>query len=158
VAALPIFSFVNTPSTGGITTPVVVLPTTQATASLGDECNNFVFEGDITIPDGQTVKGGETLQKIWKIRNTGNCRWDEGYSLVYVAGTLGNDAVSNFEFKKPGDFVASGAAINIGVWFNAPCAQGSQQGHWRMRSDSGYYFGTYLSLYIEVQGKTGGCS
>lgn len=153
VAALPTFSFVNTPVTGGITTPVVVLPTTQATASLGDECNNSVFEEDITIPDGSVLKPGFNFQKIWKIRNTGNCLWDEGYALIYIGGSNPDLDPVNFNFTQSKDFVPSGSAINIGINLTTPCTPGKYEGHWRMRSDSGYYFGTILSVYVEVKEK-----
>lgn len=161
--ALPTISFDATPTTaGGAVTPLpgftqLASPAAPAaTQALGDSCLNSVFEADITVPDGQVVLGGETLQKIWKIRNSGSCTWDEGVELVYIGGSIQNDNVTNFVFQSK-DAVASGEAINIGIWFNAPCAQGNQEGHWRLRSDSGYYFGTILSLYIKVEGKTGGC-
>lgn len=150
VSALPTFSFVNTPVTTGGTAPVVVLPTSQATASLGDECNNNVFEGDITIPDGTVIEPGYNFQKIWKLRNTGNCTWDEGYSLVYIGGSTPNLDPVNFNFRTSDDFVSSGEAINIAINLTTPCQPGSYEGHWRMRSDSGYYFGTILSVYVKV--------
>lgn len=158
--ALPTVSFNTTQTVGS--TPIAGF--TQIAASpaapgggpaLGDSCLNSVFEEDVTIPDGQVVKGGETLQKIWKIRNTGSCTWDEGFRLVNIGGDPAV-GVTNFEFQSK-DAVVSGAAVNVGVWFTAPCAAGKYESHWRMQDDAGYYFGTYLSLYIEVQGKIGGC-
>jgi hypothetical protein len=159
--ALPTVSFEISPTTDAAATPLPAftqLPTAApaATQSLGDACNNSVFEGDVTIPDGTVVQGGETLQKVWKLRNTGTCTWDEGFTLVFIGGSIQNDNVSNFDFQSK-DSVKGGEAIDIGIWFNAPCAQGNQEGHWRMRNDAGYYFGTILSLYITVEGKTGGC-
>lgn len=150
------------PTAGGIPTisfNVTTLPAftplaspTQAgpTASLGDECNNSVFEGDVTIPDGTVLKPGEDFVKIWAIRNTGSCTWDEGYVLVFIGGDTAIDPY-NFEFKKTSDFVASGAGINIAIKLTAPLAPGDYQGHWRMRNDKGYYFGTILSVYITVK-------
>jgi len=160
--ALPTVSFEITPTPAGITTPLpgftqIASPVAPAaTQALGDACLNSVFELDITIPDGTVVVGGSTQQKIWKVRNTGSCTWDEGVELVYIGGSIQNDNVQNYLFQSK-DSVASGDAINLGIWFNAPCTQGNQEGHWRLRSDSGYYFGTILSLYIKVEGKTGGC-
>jgi hypothetical protein len=154
-AALPTFSFISTP----VTTPIagvtqVVLPTSAvpATASLGDACNNAVFEGDITIPDGEILKPGIDVQKIWAIRNTGTCTWDDGYALIKIAGSpdIGNE---NFKFVKTSDFVAGGQGINIGIWLDVPCAPGKYEGHYRMRNDQGYYFGTVLSVYLTVVDK-----
>ena len=80
--ALPTVSFNNTPLPGFTSLPSPAAPTAGPTQSLGDSCNNNVFEGDVTIPDGTVLKGGEDFQKIWAIRNTGTCLWDDGYSLV----------------------------------------------------------------------------
>jgi len=156
---LPTVSFDITPTVAGAATPLpgftqLASPAVPAaTQALGDACNNNVFEGDITIPDGTVLKGGEDFQKIWKIRNTGSCKWDEGYTLVYVAGSAKDLDPYNFEFKKSSDFVEPGEAINIGINLTAPCAVGKYEGHWRMRNDHGYYFGTLLSVYIEVKEK-----
>jgi hypothetical protein len=154
---LPTVSFNSTPATPlpGFT----ALPTTGAaagapTAALGDACNNSVFEGDITIPDGTVIEGGTNFQKVWAIRNTGTCTWDDGYALVYIGGSTNNLDPYNYQFGRGGnddDFVSGGEGINIGINLTAPCAPGTYEGHWRMRSDTGYYFGTVLSVYIEVK-------
>lgn len=155
--ALPTVSFNTTP--GAAVTPLpgftqLASPVAPAaTQVLGDSCNNSAFEGDVTIADGTVVKGGEDFQKIWKLRNTGTCTWDEGYALVYIGGSDPDLDPYNFEFKNSGDFVAGGEAVNIALNLTAPCAVGKYEGHWRMRNDSGYYFGTIVSVYIEVKEK-----
>lgn len=148
--ALPTLSFNTTPVAGFTQLASPVAPAPAATTSLGDACNNNVFEGDVTIPDGAILAPGEDFIKQWAIRNTGNCTWDEGYALVFIGGDQAIDPV-NFEFTKASDFVAPGAGINIGVPLTAPLAEGSYQGHWRMRDDKGYYFGTVLSVYFDVK-------
>jgi hypothetical protein len=152
---LPTVSFNNTPLAGFTALPSPAAPSGGPTAALGDACNNAVFEGDITIPDGSVLKGGEDFQKIWAIRNTGTCTWDDGYTLVYIAGSKPDLDPVNYQFGKTGDddFVGAGEAINIGINLTAPCDVGKYEGHWRMRNDKGYYFGTILSVYIEVKEK-----
>lgn len=151
---LPTVSFNSTP-----TTPLpgfTPLPTTGPagpTASLGDDCNNSAFEADITIPDGSTLEPGRNFQKVWAIRNTGSCTWDDGYALIYIGGSTPNLDPVNYQFGRGGDdsdFVSSGEGINIAVNLTTPCQPGEYEGHWRMRSDSGYYFGTTLSVYVKV--------
>jgi len=156
--ALPTLSFNTTPVTGttplaGFTPLASPVAPSGATASLGDSCSNSAFEGDVTIPDGEILKPGVNFQKVWKIRNTGTCLWDDGFTLVYVAGSTPNLDPYNFEFKKSSDFVASGEAVDIGINLTTPCTPGKYEGHWRMRNDKGYYFGTLLSVYVEVQEK-----
>jgi hypothetical protein len=149
--AIPTVSFNATPLPG-----FTALPSPQPaapTVSLGDSCNNSAFEGDVTIPDGSILPPGENFQKVWKIRNTGTCAWDEGYAFVYIGGSTPNLDPVNFQFKSSGDFVAGGEAINMTIKLTTPCQPGKYEGHWRMRSDSGYYFGTTVSVYVEVTTK-----
>lgn len=157
---LPTFSFEITPTVEGLASPLpaftqigsTVAPVV-ATSALGDACHNSAFEADVTIPDGTVLKGGEDFQKIWKLRNTGTCTWDEGHTLVYIGGSTPDLDPQNFEFTKGSDFVAGGEAINVGIWLTAPCAVGTYEGSWRMRDDGGNFFGTLLTVYIEVKEK-----
>jgi len=157
--AFPTFSL-DAPSPTALAgfTQLVVPPTVApaATAALGDACSNSAFEGDITVPDGTILGPGENFQKVWKLRNTGNCTWDDGFALVYIGGTEVDLDPYDFQFKKNGDFVAPGEAINIGINLTTPCKPGKYNGTWRMRNDKGYYFGTPLSVYVEVT-STKGC-
>lgn len=146
--ALPTISFNSTPLPG-FTVVASPLPA-GATASLGDACSNSVFEGDVTVPDGTIFRPGEDFQKVWAIRNTGTCIWDDGYALIFIAGDRAIDPY-DFVFRRSDDFVSSGEGINIGIRLTAPLAVGTYEGHWRMRNDQGFYFGTILSVYIEVK-------
>jgi len=146
--ALPTLSFNTTPVAGF--TPLASPAAPAATISLGDACNNSVYESDVTIPDGSVLKPGEDFQKVWAIRNTGTCTWDEGYALVFIGGDSAIDPV-NFEFKKSSDFVSAGEGINIGINLTAPLAVGKYQGNWRMRSDAGTYFGETFTVVFEVK-------
>jgi hypothetical protein len=149
---LPTVSFNSTPVGSPVAgfTPLASPAPAGPTASLGDSCNNSVYEGDVTIPDNSILKPGEDFIKTWAVRNTGTCTWDEGYVLVFIGGDKAIDPV-NYEFKKSSDFVAAGQAVNLSVPLTAPLTPGKYQGTWRMQSDSGYYFGTYLSVVFEVK-------
>ena len=148
--ALPTLSFNTTPLAGF--TQVVSSPAAPAgtTVSLGDSCNNSAFESDVTIPDESIMKPGEDFIKTWAIRNTGTCTWDDGYTLVFIAGDEDLDPV-DVELQDSSDFVEANETVNISVPLTAPLAPGKYQGTWRMQSDSGYYFGTPLTVIIEVR-------
>ena len=146
--AIPTLSFNTTPIAGFTQLASPAAP--AATVSLGDACNNNVYESDVTVPDGTILRPGVDFIKQWAIRNTGTCTWDEGYALVFIGGDQAMDPV-NFEFRNSDDFVSPGEGINIGVPLTAPLAEGRYQGTWRMRSDSGVYFGTPLTIDFEVK-------
>lgn len=157
----PTVSFNTTPTTplAGFTAVVSPAAPAAATAPLGDECSNNAFEGDITIPDGSVIAPGTNFTKTWKIRNTGTCLWDDGFSLVYIGGSKPDLDPYDYKFSKTkdNDFVATGEAIDISLQLTAPCNPGKYEGHWRMKNDKGYYFGTILSVYIEVTQKDKKC-
>ena len=163
--AQPTISFEATPTTAGaVTTPlpgftqVSLSPVPPAaTQALGDDCHNSAFEGDVTIADGTIIKGGEDFQKVWKVRNTGSCTWDEGYSFVYIGGSSPDLDPYTFNFTTGSDFVAGGDAINLPIDLTAPCAVGEYSGTWRMRDDAGYFFGEFFSVYITVVEKGSNC-
>lgn len=147
VGTLPTISFNSSPLPGF--TPLAS-PASASTAAAGTLCDNSVFEGDVTIPDGTILRPGVDFQKIWAIRNTGTCTWDDGYKLVFYAGDRAIDPY-DFLFRRTDDFVAPGEGINIGINLTAPLAVGQYQGHWKMQNDQGQWFGTFLSVYFEVQ-------
>jgi len=136
---LPGFTQIASPAAPGASNPTPV-----------DECHQLAFEGDVTIPDGTILKPGEDFKKVWAIRNTGTCKWDEGYAFVFIAGDKAIDPY-DFNFKKSSDFVSPGEGINMGINLTAPLKEDDYQGHWRMRDDQGYYFGTILSVYFTVR-------
>lgn len=154
--ALPTVSFNNTGVTP-VGSPAV--PGAAPTAALGDACSNSAFEGDVTIPDWSVIEPGTNFTKVWKIRNTGTCLWDDGFALVYIGGSKPDLDPYDYKFSKTrdNDFVAAGEAIDIAVDLTSPCTPGKYEGHWRMRNDKGYYFGTILSVYIEVKDKRKNC-
>ncbi|HJR82216.1 MAG TPA: NBR1-Ig-like domain-containing protein [Anaerolineales bacterium] len=149
--ALPTLSFNTTPVAGFTQIASPVAPV--ATTSLGDACNNNVFEGDVTIPDNSIVKPGEDFVKQWAIRNTGSCTWDDGYQLVITNNTSDCQAMDavNFVFRNSDDFVSPNEAINIGVNLTAPLQPATYQCAWRMQSDTGAFFGTPLTVIFEVR-------
>jgi len=157
--AIPTLSFNTTPTTplAGFTpigSPIAPAPT----ISLGDACNNNVFVTDVTIPDGtvfrdENPKGGRPgseFQKVWRIQNTGSCKWDEGYALTFVGGDDDLDPHS-VKFESSDQFVDAGETVDLAVWLTAPKFPGTYQATWKMKDDSGNFFGTPMTVIIEVE-------
>jgi hypothetical protein len=157
--ALPTVSFNTTPGATSTTplpgfTQLASSPIAPAaTSSLGDACNNSQFVTDATIPDGTVLDPGVNFDKVWTVKNTGSCTWDDGYALVYIGGSNPNLDPYNYQIKDKADFVAGGATANLGLTLTTPCTPGDYEGTWRMRNDKGYYFGTYLTVKVTVKDK-----
>jgi len=145
---LPTVSF-NTTPVAGVTQLASPAPP-AATLSLGDACNNNIYIADLTIPDGTVLKPGVDFKKTWQFRNTGTCTWDEGYSLVFIGGDQAIDPV-NYDIKIKADFIGPGEDAEFDIPLTAPLKEGSYTGSWRMRSDSGVYFGETFTVVFEVK-------
>jgi hypothetical protein len=146
---LPTVSF-NTTPVAGVTQLASPAAPPAATVSLGDACNNSVYEADLTIPDGTVLKPGVDFKKVWQFKNTGTCTWDEGYSLVFIGGDQAMDPV-NYDIKDKADFIGPGESAEFDIPLTAPLTEGPYTGSWRMRSDSGVYFGETFTVVFEVK-------
>jgi hypothetical protein len=134
------FAF-NTPA-AGFTAVASAVPTQSELA-----CNNSEFIADITIPDGSEVHPGNNFTKVWEIKNTGTCTWDDGYALVYQGGVFDGYDVA---ISSSRDFVEPGEIHRFEVELSAPLKDGEATDCWKMRGDDGYYFGTYLCVTVIV--------
>lgn len=107
--------------------------------------SNAVFVSDITIPDNTVVDKGSSLVKTWRIRNTGECTWENGYMLAFQDGE---------QMGAPDTVVvaptARDAAVDISVPFTAPVASGTYTSTWRMRAPDGTAFGNRVYMLIRV--------
>ncbi|MGQ9627188.1 MAG: NBR1-Ig-like domain-containing protein, partial [Anaerolineae bacterium] len=110
-------------------------------------CNpDSAFVTDVTVPDGTVFAPGARIDKVWRLRNTGDCTWDKGYQLVFIKGDLmgAPDAKSVFR-TVPGD------TTDIVVTMFAPEAPGQYISYWQMANDKGQRFGQRVTVNIVVQ-------
>lgn len=113
-------------------------------------CDAAAFVSDVTYPDGSTVAPGSAFTKVWRVRNTGTCTWNNSYSLVYVGGE--KFSASN-AVAVPGN-VAPGQTVDLAVNLTSPTKGGSYTGYWKLRNPSGTIFGVGngdASVYVDVR-------
>lgn len=111
-------------------------------------CFNAKFIADVTIPDGTVMKPYEKFTKIWRIQNTGVCKWDQGFGLTLWAGPDLNGAAiyfSNNDAK-----IEPGAILDMAIEMRAPAQPGDYVAHWTMIDDQGKTFGGDLVVFIKV--------
>ena len=44
------------------------------------------FVEDLNYPDGMVVAPSTTIEKQWKIKNSGVCNWDDRYKVKFIEG------------------------------------------------------------------------
>ena len=105
------------------------------------------FLQDITIPDGTVVGPGESIDKRWQVRNSGNCNWDESYSIKLVAGPGMGVPVQQALIP-----ARSGTDVIIRMIFNAPEESGNFRSVWQAHDRNGNPFGNSIFIDIIVAG------
>jgi len=104
-------------------------PPPTRTPSPPTKVDSASFLLDITLPDGTIVSPGQALNKVWRVRNSGNSTWD-GYKLVFVSGDqMGAPSSVSVPYAAPGD------EVDISVPIKAPTA--SARGDWQIVNRDG---------------------
>jgi hypothetical protein len=101
-------------------------------------CDRGGFEQDVTIPDNTVLNPGEAFTKTWRLRNTGTCTWNSGYSIVFEEGdALGGPPSAPLTNST----VPPDGTVDVSVNLQAPQDPGSYQGFWMLRNQAGQIFG-----------------
>jgi hypothetical protein len=124
-------------------------PTQAALGTPAVLCDDYSFDPgtvDVTIPDGTPMTANQEFVKTWKIKNTGNCTWGDGYGLVYSYGErMSGDPVTLSAVVLPGQ------EVEISVNFKAPGKIGEYTSAWQMANANGITFGKAVFVKIVVQ-------
>ena len=108
-------------------------------------CDDAVFTNDVTIPDGTIMSPGQTFTKIWAIKNTGSCDWDNIYALKFYSGNK-----MDGHRTEVGTTIVSGDTTTISITMTAPTTPDTYTGYWRMVNSANLYFGEMVSVKIVV--------
>jgi hypothetical protein len=111
--------------------------------------NNAAFVADVTVPDGTVFAPGQTFNKIWRVRNTGNCAWSAGDQFTFVRG----ESMAKVTFIAV-PATAPNATADFLVAMTAPTTPGKHTGEWKLKSKDGTLFGTSLIVTINVPAPT----
>jgi hypothetical protein len=123
----------------------ITLAWTSSPIPFGSCTDGLVFMGDLTYPDRSRVQPGQSLEKRWKVRNSGTCDWGPDYSFRWIGGT---PLSSREEFALYP--AVSGSEAVIAVLLTAPSAAGEYIFNWRAFSPTGTGFGDILYIDIVV--------
>ena len=135
----------STPSGRGVSAGGTVEPETETEEP--KKCvPNVAFVTDVTIPDDTVLKPGEAFEKVWRIRNSGDCPWDGRYRLVHADG----DKLGASGPVQLGQSVDVGETVDISVKMQAPENDDSYTSWWEMQDDLGHPFGRRVYVRVAV--------
>lgn len=124
-----------------------ITPTPAATGTATPNiCNALEFIVDATVPDETTMTPGQEFVKTWKVKNIGSCTWTTGYTIIFAYGEkMGGQATALTAEVLPN------TEAEVSITLKSPITPGKYGGYWRLRSNNGENFGTWLSVIIIVQ-------
>jgi hypothetical protein len=120
-------------------------PTQAALGTQASLCDNYEFIADVTILDGTQMTPGQEFVKTWKIKNTGDCTWGDGYVLIYSYGEK-----MNGQPVPLGVVVNPGEEVDVSVNLKAPDKIGSYTSAWQMVTPRGISFGAKEETLLAV--------
>ena len=126
-----------TPSAAATNTPVpdVVGP--------GGCTLNAKFVKDVTVPDDTQFTPGTAFAKVWRVRNTGTCTWEQGTQLAFAGDDpMGGPVAVDVQA------VAPDAEVDIRVDLVAPAPPGTYKSTWQLQTKDGLRFGDRIWVRI----------
>jgi len=143
-----------TPIPVTIFTPAPDLPLTEAAAApttFQDTpqpiCeNDLSFVSDLTVPDGSIFEPGATIDKRWRVENSGTCNWDSRYRLRFILGDAMGTTVEQLLFP-----ARAGTQTEIAILFTAPDEPGVYRSEWQAYGADGAPFGDPIYMEVVVQ-------
>jgi hypothetical protein len=122
------------------------LPTIFPTVNPEDCSNDLTFVEDLTIPDNMFATFGLTLDKQWRVENSGTCNWNADYRLRNIGGA-GLGAPTEVALYP----ARAGTQATIQILFTAPFTEGVYESAWQAIDPGGAAFGDPIYIRISVQ-------
>jgi len=125
----------------GMQAPPRETPTSPPLASLpapeaSDCTENLAVLSESGYLDATPAEPGQTVERVWRVRNAGTCTWTPQYELVPVEGlSFGVAPIPLSETIAPGE------EADLRLTVPAPAAPGFYAGGWALRSPEGALLG-----------------
>ena len=124
-------------------------PATSAGVIPTSSCYGLVFVSDVSVPDNASMTPGQRFTKTWRVRNSGSCAWEAGFTFKFTGGeAMGGSSVALEDAVQPGK------EADLSVAMTAPNAAGTYRGNWRLSTAGGSFFGDEVYVLIVVGGST----
>lgn len=142
-------------------TPLSIATVTSgviSTLTTKNGCNDALYMGESPhyTDSGNylEVEIGRTVEQFFHFKNTGTCKWDEGYSFMFQTASSSPEITGNtvtLPKNKESDYTIPGNEVRYKAIVKAPKTSGDYVGYWKLQADDGSLFGPLVSLYIRVK-------
>ena len=99
--------------------------------------NKAEFVRHLSISDNTELFPGVYFAKVWRIKNTGTCAWNQDYSFVFDSGDEMSSPLETPLTRQ----VLPGETVDIQVVLVSPMEPDNYAGNWLLSDPSGVTFG-----------------
>jgi len=134
---------------------ILLISCSSSSSAENTECNQAIFVDhvilDVPVDEGTLLMPGMQFTKTWRLINSGDCEWNQSYSLVFISGEqLSNEDEILFSVN-----VSQSESLDISVIMMAPEIPGRYKGEWKIKTDDGQIFGVGTNgdspLRVEIE-------
>ncbi len=112
--------------------------------------DGLAYIDDVTVQDNTELVPAQKVQKIWRVRNSGNTKWEDGYVIAHVDGDqMGAPSKLPLPAANPGDIV------HVIIDMTVPTTPGGAVSKWQAQDRNGNGFGEILTTVIKIVDLTG---
>jgi hypothetical protein len=112
---------------------------TAAPSPTSSVCSDIAaLVADVTVPDNTQFAPNTGFNKIWRLKNTGTCTWNNSYQIVHAGGHLLGAISSVFPLNQT---IAPGQTADITISMVSPGTPNSYQSDWKLQNPQGKVFG-----------------
>jgi hypothetical protein len=132
--------------------PVVVVTVADTACTFNSE-----FLEDVTIPDGDPVAAGQPFVKTWRVRNNGNCPWDQTFQLAQIEGETITPTGGLTDIPLPDTAPGAEVDVSVELVLSPQTEIGSREvARFQITDPDGEVFGNKLFVLVTVAGTGAG--
>ena len=134
---------------------ILLISCTSSGSAKNTKCHQATFVDhvilDVPVDEGTLIMPGMQFTKTWRLINSGDCEWNQSYTLVLISGEQLSD---QDEIPFPVN-VSPSESLDISVLMQAPESPGRYKGEWEIKADDGQIFGVGANgdspLRVEIE-------
>ncbi len=140
----------NTPTPGGILTPLATPASGNIVQGYAVGCTNAVLVGQDPI-DKTVIQPGKKFEVTWMLENAGTCTWDSGFRWAFKGGDKMNADPEFILINQKDEFTPPGHSQSFIITFTAPMTAKEYISYWQMKDDQGNWFGcSAIGCWIDI--------
>lgn len=111
---------------------------TESSSPVTTECQDSAQYISDDGLDGTAYAPNTPFTKIWTVKNTGSCTWNDSYMVSQISGTNMTQQ-PGYWIVPQGQTVAPDQTVNINIGMTSPIENGNYRSAWGLKNENGQF-------------------